>query len=686
MHHLTFLQDLAFVMIVAALTTVLFRALRQPVVLGYILAGLIIGPHTPGKFITEEGTIQTMAELGVIFLMFSLGLEFSFKKLRKVGTTAFIAASLEILIMVFAGYELGRMFGWSQMDSLFLGAILSISSTTIIIKALEGLGKKNEGFASLIIGILIVEDILAIVMLALLSGFATTGSLGAYDIGAMLVRLGSFLGFLLVAGLIVVPRLVNYVARFKNDEMLLVTVVGLCFGVSLLTVKLGYSVALGAFLIGAIIAESRPILKVESLMLPVRDLFSAVFFVSIGLLIDPVLIIKYAFPILAITIVVVLGKVFACSLGCFISGNDRRTSLKVGMSLAQIGEFSFIIAALGVTLKDSRGASITSGFIYPITVAVSAITTLLTPYLITLSDAVVSRFDRVAPKPLLQGMDEYSTWVGALAKLHDSRKERKIFIKLGLQISVNLLLIAGIFIAAIFLHDQVRSLWPDFPGGKEGRKAALWLLAFLCSFPLLVAVWRKMEVVAMLIAGMSVSDDKGGSRTQALQSIISGVIIVVGTGVLVLLVLALSSAILPSRNFLLLLLLVVLISGILLYRSSVKLYARAQSALHETLADPPDPSPHHFDAGKNLPPMLRDARLVTVQMRPDALAVGKMISELRLRSETGASVVGIDRDGTGIINPPPHEELISGDQVLLIGRPEQLEEARALLETLGPEK
>jgi Kef-type K+ transport system membrane component KefB len=258
MHHITFLQDLAIVMIVAGIVTVLFRQFKQPVVLGYILAGVIIGPHTPPfPLIADEDAIKTLSELGVIFLMFSLGLEFSLRKLRAVGATAFIAAILEILLMVFVGYELGRLFGWKQMDCVFLGAILAISSTTIIIKALEEIGKTKEKFAALIFGILVVEDILAIVMIALLSGFAVTGSLALEDIGRTVLRLSAFLGALLVGGLIAVPRLLNYVAKFKSNEMLLVTVVGLCFGVSLLAVKLGYSVALGAFLIGAIIAEAR---------------------------------------------------------------------------------------------------------------------------------------------------------------------------------------------------------------------------------------------------------------------------------------------------------------------------------------------------------------------------------------------------------------------------------------------
>ncbi len=402
-HDITFLHDLAIVMIVAGLVTIVFHRLKQPVVLGYIIAGVIIGPHTPPfPLIDDPATIQTLSGLGIIFLMFSLGLEFSLRKLNQVGATAFIAATLEILVMLCAGYSLGQMFGWSSIDSVFLGAILSISSTTIIIKALGELRLNKKPFAELIFGILIVEDILAIVMIALLSGFATTGSFTAREIGVTVLKLGSFLGILLVAGLILVPRLLDYVARFKSNEMLLVSVLGLCFGVSLLAVQLDYSVALGAFLIGAIVAEARQIARIETLLEPVRDMFSAVFFVSIGLLIDPVLIARYAGPIVAITAVVVVGKVLACSLGVFLAGHERRTALRVGMGLAQIGEFSFIIAALGLSLK------VTSDFLYPIAVAVSALTTLFTPYLIKSSDAVTGWFERVAPLPVQRWLDYYT--------------------------------------------------------------------------------------------------------------------------------------------------------------------------------------------------------------------------------------------------------------------------------------
>lgn len=673
MHDLTFLQDLSIVMIVAALATIIFRHFKQPVVLGYILAGAIIGPHTPPfPLITDEHAIETLAQLGVIFLMFALGLEFSLRKLRKVGSTAFIAASLEILLMIVLGYQLGRAFGWNTMDSIFLGAILSISSTTIIIKALEGLGKTREPFAGLIFGILIVEDILAIVMIALLSGFAVTGQIEPGQVGMTILGLSSFLGILLIAGLILIPRLLDYVGKFKSDEMLLVTVVGLCFGVSLVTVKLGYSIALGAFLIGAIIAEARQIAKIESLMHPVRDLFSAVFFVSIGLLIDPQLIVKYAWPILAITAVVVVGKVFTCTLGCFLSGNDTRTSMRVGMSLAQIGEFSFIIAALGLSLK------VTSDFIYPIAVAVSALTTLLTPYLVRSSDGLVLLIDRFAPRPLLNSMETYTRWVGSIGQRGKGRIGRKILTKLGMQIAVNLLLVTGIFIAAAFLHRKAAAAWPHFPGGDDGVKAVLWVAALLISFPSLIAIWRKMEAGAMMIADISVNARSAGAKAPAFQAVITGIIKIVGTAILILLLLLLSSTILPSRNVLFLGLSIVILTGFLLYRVSVKFYAGAQFALRDTFATPADPSAPHQETHP-MPALLRHARLETVEVQPQTHAVGKMISELRLRSETGASVVGIERHGESLVNPPPHEELQHGDQVLLIGTAEHLAAAKKLL-------
>src|SRR5690606_26263994 len=282
MHQLDFLQDLAIIMIVAGLVTILCHRFRQPVVLGYIIAGLIIGPHTPPySLIHDRETIRILSELGMIFLMFSLGLEFSLRKLRAVGSTAFVAATLEIILLMSVGYGIGRLFDWQPMDSLFLGAILAISSTTIIMKAFSELRLGKQKFAGLVFGVLIVEDTLGIVLIALLSGIARTGSFQGLEAAITIGELLVFLVVSLVAGLIIVPRLIGFVARFASPEMLLITVLGLCFGFTLLTVKLEYSLALGAFLIGAILAETRELGKIEALTFPIRDMFSAVFFVSV---------------------------------------------------------------------------------------------------------------------------------------------------------------------------------------------------------------------------------------------------------------------------------------------------------------------------------------------------------------------------------------------------------------------
>lgn len=672
MDHLTFLQDLAIVMSVAAIVTVLFRQIGQPVVLGYILAGVIIGPHTPPfGLIGDQHTIKTLSELGVIFLMFSLGLEFSLRKLQKVGATALIAAMLEILLMVFVGYELGALFGWSSMDRIFLGAILAISSTTIIIKALEELGKKKEKFAQLVFGVLIVEDLLGILMIALLSAFAVTGSLAPSEVADTVVRLGAFLGVLLIGGLILVPRLINYVAKFRSDEMLLITVLGLCFGVTLVTVKVGYSIALGAFLIGAIIAEARQIAKIEQLTHPVRDLFSAVFFVSIGLLIDPGILARHWLSILAISAAVVVGKVVTCACGAFLGGNDMRSSLRVGMSLAQIGEFSFIIAALGLSLK------VTSDFLYPVAVAVSAVTTLLTPYLIRSSDAVVAAFERYAPQRLQDRLEIYTRWVSRLGSRPSRPTGSSLLRKWSWQIFLNLLLVTAIFISAAFFRTRGRHLLPEIPGGEDMTKAALWLTAMLFSLPMLIAVFRKLQATGMLVSEMSVNHSAAGEHTATMRGVVSNIVLFVGTAAMALLIVLLSSAVLPSGKVLVVAALVLAAATILLRRSFIQIHAKAQIALRETLTQTPPAHP----AAPVLPSTLKGAELEEFHLGPDSPAVGRMIGELQLRTATGASVVGIERAGENVINPGPHEELQSGDRLLLLGSVAQLEAARRFFDS-----
>jgi len=679
MHTATLLQDLAVIMIAAGLVMIAFRRLKQPVVLGYIIAGVIIGPHTPPySLIHDEATINTLSELGVILLMFSLGLEFSLRKLKTVGAPALIAALLEILLLFWVGYEVGKFFGWSSMDSIFLGAMLSMSSTTVIIKVLGELGKMKERFAQLIFGILIIEDILGIAMIALLSGIAMTGSLSFGDVSLTLGKLSAFLAAVLVVGLIAVPRLISYVARFKSNEMLIITVLGLCFGVSLLAVKLGYSVALGAFVIGAVIAETREIHRIETLIEPIRDMFSAVFFVAIGLLIDPKMLVVYWQPILVITFAVVVGKIMTCSFGAFVGGNGTRNSLRVGMGLAQIGEFSFIIASLGVTLK------VTSSFLYPIAVAVSAITTLLTPYLIRAADPFTSTFDRRAPRALTNLLDLYTRWVGEIGDRSSSDFARTLLWRWGAQMTLNVILIAAVFIGAAYLGEHPTSWLSTLMQKPQWLRTAVWVVAVICSLPLFIATTRKLQSFGLLLAETKVSEDLAGANTAAIRSVIAALIPIVGSVALGIFVLLLSSTLLPPLNVLLVLLALVGLIAWLMWRSFIKVHSTAQAALQETFSKADEVQPPN--AAQPLSPLLAEANLAPVDVAADSIVKGKLIRELALRTQTGASIVCIERQNTRMLNPGPDDEILAGDKVLLLGSIDQIAVAKKLFLTPQPSK
>lgn len=580
MHAQGFIQDLAIIMLVAGFVTLLFHRLKQPVVLGYLLAGVIIGPHTPPfALIHDEHTIHILAELGVVFLLFSLGLEFSIKKLAQVGMPALIAGVTEIIVMIWLGYYIGAFFGWSTMDSLFLGAMLAISSTTIIIKALEGLNLKKEPFAKLIFGILIIEDILAIAILVLLTGIATSGTVSTAAVFSTLGELTLFIVVSLVVGILTVPRLLNYIDSFKSHEMLLVSVLGLLFGFCLLVIKLNYSMALGAFLIGAIIAESRQVKKIEHLIEPIRDMFSAIFFVAIGLLFNPSVLIDYALPIVIITLAVVVGKVISCSTGAFLAGQDAKTSVKVGMGLAQIGEFSFIIASLGVALK------VTSEFLYPIAVAVAAITTLLTPYLIRYSDASSSKLALLLPNKMKQVGSAYTLWLQSIQPQGDNVIIARMIRRIIIHALVNFALVIAIFLMSAYFANVLEKYIPEVLRHEGLEKAVIWSGALLVSLPFLIAAYRKLKALSMLLAEMSVSPEKAGQYTMPVRKMISEVIPIMAVFVILVLVSALSSSILPPTKWMWAVVLLFSLLIPLLWSRFVKLHSRLQIALMETLDD-----------------------------------------------------------------------------------------------------
>lgn len=396
-------SDLAMILLVAGITTILFKKLNQPLVLGYIVAGFITGPHFSFfPTVTDFSNIHTWSEIGIIFLMFSLGLEFSFNKLKQVGSTAFIATIVEIAGLLSLGYGTGMLMGWSHMNSLFLGGMLSMSSTTIIIKAFEDLKMKGKRFTEMVFGILIVEDIAGIIMMVLLSTMAASAGISGTELLTSVMRLLFFLVLWFVLGIYLVPTFYKRSLTLMNNETMLVTSIGLCLGMVVLATHLGFSAALGAFIMGSLIAEAPNSEKIEHLFTPVKDIFGAVFFVSVGMLVDPALLLEYWLPIIILIFVTIIGKLVFSAGGVLLSGQNLQTSIMCGFSLAQIGEFSFIIASLGMSL------GVISDFIYPIIVAVSVMTTFTTPFCIMAAEPAYRVIRRLLPQSVNDWLDRYT--------------------------------------------------------------------------------------------------------------------------------------------------------------------------------------------------------------------------------------------------------------------------------------
>ena len=397
------IADLALILICAGIMTLIFKKLKQPLVLGYIVAGFIASPHfTLTPSVMDAASIHVWSDIGVIFLLFALGLEFSFKKIVKVGGPAIIAALTIIFGMIFLGFLVGSSFGWSRMDALFLGGMICMSSTTIIYKAFEDLGLAKKRFAGLVMSILILEDILAVVLMVVLSTVAVSSNFEGGELVRSILKLVFFLVLWLVVGIYLIPLILRKTKSLMNDETLLVVSLGLCFMMVVVAAKTGFSAAFGAFIMGSILAETLEAEHIERLVKPVKDLFGAIFFVSVGMMVDPAMIAQYWLPILIITVTVIVGQAFFASVGVLLSGQGLKTAVQSGLSLTQIGEFSFIIASLGVAL------GVTSSFLYPIVVAVSVVTIFLTPYMIRLADPAYNFLNRHLPAKVHDFLDGYA--------------------------------------------------------------------------------------------------------------------------------------------------------------------------------------------------------------------------------------------------------------------------------------
>ena len=403
MHLPELISDLAIMLLTAGVVTVIFKKIKQPLVLGYIVAGFLIGPYMPLFFtVADSASISTWSEIGVIVLMFGLGLEFNLHKLAQVGGTAIITALTEVGGMLLIGFGVGQLLGWGIMDSVFLGGMLSMSSTTIIIKAFDELGVRNQGFAQLVFGTLVIEDIAGIFMMIILSTLSVSQSISGGALAMKLALLVLYLALWLILGIYLLPTLMNKATPLMNDETLLVSSLGICFGMVLLANALGFSSALGAFMAGSLLAGTVHAERVEHLTSGVKDLFGSVFFLSVGMMLDPAMIVKYIVPILIITLVTLVGKLIFSSLGVLLSGQTLKNAVHCGCSLAQIGEFAFIIASLGLSL------GVIADYIYPIIVSVSIITTLTTPSFIKGSDKLYEWLEKVLPSKLTEKLARYT--------------------------------------------------------------------------------------------------------------------------------------------------------------------------------------------------------------------------------------------------------------------------------------
>ena len=650
--------DLGLILAAAAVTTLIFKAIKQPLVLGYIIAGLLVGPHI--KFIptvTDYESISIWGEIGVIFLLFSLGLEFSFKKLVKVGGAASITAIVKVGALMLLGYGLGRMLGWSSMDSLFLGGILSISSTMITIKAFEELGIKHKKFAGLVFGVLIVEDLFAILLLVLYSTIGVSQQSAGQEMLVSILKLAFFLVLWFLAGIFLIPTFLKRAKKLMNDETMLIVSLALCLIMVLLAVEVGFSPALGAFIMGSILAETTQAERIEHLTKSVKDLFSAVFFVSVGMLIDPNILVQYAFPIIAISLVIIVGKILFTVIGAIVAGQPLKTSVQAGMSLAQIGEFSFIIAGLGLTLQ------VTSEFLYPVSVAAAAITTFTTPYLIKVSDPFYQFLTRVLPAKWLHGISRYSSSTEEITTLSDWRILLRAYAFNTIIHSV--IMISIIFVAGRFVQPFLdRNISNEFQSKIIGT---VFLLILISPFLWALSV-RRIKRSAYSHLWLSKKFSRGPLIALELLRISLGIFFV---GLLIFKVFDTWVAISIAMPLIMVVMFIFSRKLQAFYDTIEKRFLLNLNARENTSATP------------NILPW--DTHLTEIIVSPESEVIGKTLVELSIREKYGVNIALIERGRHSIPTPGRDERLFPRDKLLLIGTDDQLASVKQLLEVTLPE-
>ena len=655
MGHLPHLiTDLALILAVAAVTTLIFKKIHQPVVLGYILAGFLVGPHT--SLIPTVGDaegIKTWSEIGVIFLLFSLGLEFSFKKLFVVGAAASITAVVGITVMNGLGILTGHLLGWSLMDSIFLGAILSISSTTIIMRAFDELGVGTKKFATLVFGILIVQDLVAVLLMVLLSTYAVTRQFAGEELLIQMLKLMFFIILWFVGGIFFIPTFLKRARSLLNDETMLILSIALCLMMVWLAVEVGFFAALGAFTMGSILAETPQAERIEDLVKPVRNLFAAVFFISVGMMIDPAMLVEHAWLIGIMTMIIILGMTLSFSFGALLSGQSLKHSIQAGMSLSQIGEFSFIIASLGISLN------VTSSFLYPVTVAASAITTFTTPFMIRRSGRVFNWIESHLPVRWVNILNRYSTSSQQLSAYGEWKELLHGYL-------INAVIHSVIIGSLIFLsYKYIQPFVANVLDHSLAATLASLIVTFLLMTPFIWALAiRRIQKEAY-------------SHLWLNRRLSRGPLIILEITRIALAVLHLAILIniyFPISVAFLIGILAMAIAIVVFHRKLQAFYDRLETRFLRNLNE----REKKISKKHDITPW--DAHLATFEVPHEFKLAGKSLIELRLREKYGVNIALIERGKLSLISPDRYERLYPGDKLSIIGTDDQLTSVKVLFE------
>lgn len=665
------LLELVVVLGTAAVVTVVFQAMRLPVVLGYVLAGLLIGPHLPVPLVANAHLVHVLSELGVILLMFSVGLELRISTLARVGVPAALTAVFEVALVIGVGMGVASLVGLAPLEALFAGACVGISSTMLVAKAFEEHGWKG-GFTDIVFGVLVFEDLIAIVLLAVLTGVASGSGLDAEALVRLVARLGGFLAALLVGGLIVVPRAVRWVASRYRKETLLVLALALCFGASVLADHFGYSVALGAFIAGILIAESGHGEDVFHLVQPFRDVFAMVFFVSVGMTIEPAALAENWYVILLFSIVVMIGKPVGVALGVFLGGHGLQPAVRAGLSLSQIGELSFVIAGIGVT------SGVASPSLLAIAVGVCCVTTLTSGVLIAKSQAIANGVARRLPKRVAMFESFYEAWLSRLRQRQASpwRKLRAPITVLVLDAGVIVAIVIGAATGAPYVSDYIAQHI-----GLEGLPARVIIAAAaaVVATPFIVGLVRRVVVISRILAleviPANETHDIGLAPRRALI-----ITFEIGIGLAVSLPLvAVTQPFVPGGWVVVLVGLVGLVAVARRSLQDFDGHVRAGSELLlELLSHPPSQAKEELAQVETMLPGF--GGVVSIQIGAASPAVGRTLAELDLRARTGATVLAIARGGAGMATPSPTEPLAAGDTLAMAGSDDAIAQARNLFD------